>query len=59
MEERRTVRFTAEQVAELCVLSDNEAGSDIDSKTGEMSSGEEMELDELLCEEIDSDADFG
>ena len=59
MAERRTGRFTAEQVAEICAFSDYEAGSNIDSATGGMSSGEEMELDELMCEEIDSEADLG
>lgn len=59
MAERRTGRFTAEQVAEICAFSDYEAGSNIDNATGGMSSGEEMELDELMCEEIDSEADLG
>lgn len=42
----------------MCALSENEAGSDIDSQTGGMSSGEEMELDKLLCEESDSETDL-
>lgn len=40
--------YTAEEVANICMINDNEDESDIDSETGGISSGEEEELDEEL-----------
>lgn len=39
--------FTLEQAVELCIASD-QSGSEIDSDTQGLSSGEEEELDDLL-----------
>lgn len=50
--------FTAEEVAEICAWSENEAGSDIDSETRGMSSGEEFELDNQLRQESDSETEL-
>lgn len=49
--------YTAEEVAALCAQSDNEAGSNIDSETGGISSGEEFELNEELLQESDSETE--
>jgi len=51
------VRFTAEEVAELCAQSDNNAESGLDSDTGGLSSGEEFELDEQFDDNSESDVD--
>lgn len=49
--------FTAEEVAEMCTQSDSEAGSDIDSTTGGISSAEEEELDQQMQRMSDSEVD--
>ena len=50
--------FTAEEVAKMCAQSDSEAGSDIDSTTGGISSAEEEELDQQLQRISDSEVDL-
>ena len=54
---RSCVRFTVEEVAELCAQSDNNAESGLDSDTGGLSSGEEFELDEQFDDNSESDVD--
>ena len=49
--------FTAEEVAEMCTQNDDEAVSDVDSRTGGISSGEEAELDEQLQTATDSETE--
>ena len=54
---RSCMRLTAEEVAELCAQSDNDKDSELDSKTGGLSSGEEFELNQEMDETSDSDVD--
>jgi len=56
----RTTRgnFTVEEVIEMCARNENEVGSDIDSVTGGLSSGEEFEIDGELQDSSDFDEDM-
>ena len=55
---RSKTTFTLEETAEICPQSGSDAGSDIDSSTGGMSSGEEYELDEELLNASQNEADL-
>ena len=52
------MKYTFKEAVNFCLQTDNEDNSDIDSKTGGMSSGEEQELDEQLTGFGDSEAEL-
>ena len=47
-----------EQAIDLCLQSDSEGNSDIDSETQGLSTDEEQELDEQLTKESESDGEI-